>query len=156
MSRHKPQHQSELPPAFEKITGFDDASGAIQDEVTQTIEQTPQKNLPGEEQTANGHLPAGVFDIFSAPRDGTNIVIMKDGDDGGCVAYWRKTRSRRDGKWMLSGRWAHTLTHMIVDFEPKYWKDYDSVEWKINAEIIDKARIAELESKVAELSRSRA
>ena len=113
----------------------------------------PEKILSPKEQNVNNNLSDGVFTIESAPKDGTNIVIMESLGDVGVMSYWRKTRSRKDGKWELSGRWSHTLSHAPIGFEPKYWKDQDSVEWKIDTSIIDKQRIIELERQVQELSK---
>lgn len=135
MARHKNQSDFHHEDSFEDI-------------------QIPAPEITPEKKTISV-LPEGIFNIESAPKDGTNIIVMKDHDDGGVMAYWRNTRVRWMGQWRPQGGWRDPLTHMIVTFIPKYWKDADSVEWKIDNSIIDKARIAELEKKVAELLRGR-
>lgn len=114
----------------------------------------PPKILPIPEQKVNDIL-LDVFDISIAPQDGTNIVVMESKDAVGVMAYWRWTRIRSGGKWTARGRWSETLTHMPIAFTAKYWKDADMMDHGIDSSINDKARIAELENKLAELSRGR-
>lgn len=148
MPRHK--HQSQFEEHNELASVFRDERDGLDhqsDELTQAIEQPPQKNLPVEEQNVNN--------IDSAPKDGTNIIVMKEENDPGMMAYWRKTRYRKNHQWIASGLWSNTLTHMSVGFDPKYWKDADAVNNVLDASILHLAKIAELERQVAELSRHR-
>ncbi len=125
------------------------------EESTQAINHQPEKNLPPLEQITNNQLPDGLNDILTAPMDGTNIILMKDENDPGLMCYWRKTRTRKQHQWTTSGIWSHTLSRFAISFEPKYWREADAVMSDFDPSIMDKARIAELEKKVIELSRGR-
>lgn len=119
---------------------------------------TPEQKLPKEQEAQEEKsLPVSnsLRGIDIAPQDGTNIIVMEKPEDNGVMAYWRKTRVREGNGWKPKGRWSNPLTHMAIGFEPKYWRDEEAVEYKMDASIADKARISELEQKVRELSRTR-
>lgn len=107
------------------------------------------------EPPAQDFSPDGMYEIDVAPKDGTNIVVMEFFDSKGVMAYWRNTRIRRMGKWAPQGSWRATLTHQPVGFEPKYWKEQETVKWEIDPSIADKQRIIELERKLKEVSQRR-
>lgn len=144
MAKHKQQSGFESSPSFE--SSYDPP---------QSIESEPPKIFPSEEQKANNNLLNGLNDIENAPKDGTNIILMKDENDPGLMCYWRKTRSRKEHQWTTGGIWSHTLSRFSITFEPKYWREADAVISDLDPSIIDKARIVELEQKIAELSRGR-
>jgi hypothetical protein len=70
-------------------------------------------------------------DMSTAPTDGQRVVISRDANDEGVMAYWRVTRKvdRKNLRYVTYGKWTDQLTRMDVNFEPQYWKTYVASEY---------------------------
>lgn len=62
--------------------------------------------------------------INSAPRNGSLIVVSKNGDDKGEIVFWKRTRAMSNAthRWEETGFFVNNLTGMGLSFVPKYWR----------------------------------
>ena len=69
--------------------------------------------------------------IFNAPKDGTRVMVSKDGTGNGVLVYWRISKfvDKKNLKYVPRGRWTDFLTKVDIDFEPQYWKAYDPEQY---------------------------
>ncbi len=62
--------------------------------------------------------------IDTAEKDFRKRIKVSAKPEGeGTLVYWKKTREMINFQWVPAGKWADSLTHRSLNFEPKYWKE---------------------------------
>lgn len=72
------------------------------------------------QEVAAVHTEADYFNIVTAPKDGTRILVT-DGIDE-MKAFCRLTRKFFNFRWTPSPAWFDATTNMKLNFKPTHWK----------------------------------
>lgn len=142
MSRHKSEHykrnidpvQTDSTLANADITE-NQAENALQssDNVVEKEGDSPTEEKIHQLSDAIPASPVNGWenDMFTAPVDGSRIMVSETGEDQGSLVYWRISKyvDKKNLRYVPRGRWTDFLSKVDITFSPKYWKLYNPEEY---------------------------
>lgn len=104
------------PAKEEQDVGNDDEIRSVEKSETIVASESETRNTP--DALRNGWRIIGL-----EQQTGQSFLVTHDLEAEGVRAFWRKTRSLSHNKWVLHGKWTHTMAHTDILPEPRYFRE---------------------------------